>query len=58
MFDEYQNQMVIERIKENIKETLRKQHIPEDIIKEVPMLTAGYADAVRTSLMQIVWWMG
>jgi small GTP-binding protein len=42
--DEYQ--MVIERIKEKIKETLGKQHIPEDIIKEVPMLTAGHADAI------------
>ena len=42
--DEYW--MVIQRVKEKVKETLQKQHIPEDIIKEVPMLTAGHTDPI------------
>ena len=42
--DEYWT--VIQRVKEKMKEALQKEHVPEDIIKEVPMLTAGYTEPI------------
>ena len=37
---------VIQRITENMKEVLRKEHVPENIIKDLPMLTAGYTNPI------------
>ena len=41
---------VIQCITENMKKVLRKEHVPENIIKDLPMLTAGYTNPIATSL--------
>ena len=40
--DEYGT--VIQRLKEEMMEVFQNEHVPEDIIKELPMLTSGYSE--------------